>query len=158
VRYVACLIAAFLLQACGLPASATRPPTSSIETVGIVTAVRIYQDRVEYRLADGRSWTAAPGTYRTVMDWGAKLLVVGSDPHGRWLATFGPQDGLPDDCYFTPEPGTDWGDGIAIAGVLWHKAAEFQPAGGVPGIGKDYAGGTRFCLDEDGLVASTIAP
>ena len=144
---------ALLLAACS--AAAVRPPTSTIDAVGLIADERIYADRVEFRLEGGQSWQGQTGTFRQILDWGARLLVVGTDPDGVWIATLGPQDGLPADCNFIPEPGTDWGDGIAIAGVLWEKAPVFSPAE-TPNVGSDYPGGTRFCVNEQGQVASII--
>ena len=120
------LAAAVLLIACAGP-QASHPAASSIDVVGLISAQRIYADEVVFTLENGKTWSGQTGTYRTVMNWGAKLLVVGHDAEGLWIATFGPQGGLPESCYFTPEPGTEWADGFAIAGDLWAKAAEFSP-------------------------------
>jgi hypothetical protein len=147
------LAAAGLLAACSQPV--IRPSASRIEATGLITEQRIYADRVEYRLESGQIWEGRTGAFRTVMDWGAKLLVAGWDADGRWVATFGTQAGLPDTCYFTPERGTDWGDTIAIAGVLWPKAPGFAPSA-TPAVGSDYPAGTRFCLDPAGQIASII--
>lgn len=150
------VLAAALLVACA-GSEGPRPPSPTIEAVGLIVEERIYFDRVVYRLESGQTWEGNSGTFRTVMDWGAELLVAGIDADGRWVATLGHQGGLPDDCYFTPEPGTEWGDGIAIGGVLWKKATQFS-AQSVPDVGRDYPGGTRFCLDESGQVTSIIPP
>lgn len=148
------LAAAVLLIACAGP-QASHPAASTIDVVGLISAQRIYADEVVFTLENGETWSGQTGTYRTVMDWGAKLLVVGHDAEGQWIATLGPQGGLPESCYFTPEPGTEWADGIAIAGVLWPKAAEFSPDA-TPAVGSDYPAGTRFCLNTAGQVASII--
>ena len=148
------LVWALLLAACSAPA-AIHPPTSTIRAVGLIADQRIYSDRIEFRLEGGLTWEGQVGSFRQILDWGARLLVVGTDPDGLWIATLGPQQGLPADCNFIPEPGTDWGDGIAIAGVLWQKAPGFS-ADETPGVGNDYPGGTRFCVNEHGQVASTI--
>jgi hypothetical protein len=153
-RFGGVALLAVLLAACSGP-GASRPAASTIDAVGLVSEQRIYPDRVFFTLDDGETWEGQAGTYRTVMDWGAKLLVAGWDADGRWVATFGTQGGLPDTCYFTPEAGTEWGDGIAIAGVLWPKAAGFSPDA-TPDVGSDYPAGTRFCLNTAGQVASTI--
>jgi len=147
------LVAAALLAACS--AQTVRPPSSIIEAVGLIDEQRIYPDRVVYRLENGQVWEAQTGTFRTIMDWGGELLVAGSDVNGRWVATFGPQDGLPDTCYFTPERGTEWGSSIEIGGVLWQKAPGFPP-GSTPAEGSDYPAGTRFCLNTMGQVNSII--
>lgn len=149
---VAMLAAATASAACSAPA--VPPPSSSIEAAGLIADARFYDDRVVYTLESGRTWEAQTGTFRTVMDWGVKLLVAGQDANGRWIATFGTQAGLPDTCYFTPEPGTEWRDGIAIAGVLFPKAPGFSFA--TPALGRDYPIGTRFCFNLDGQVSSVI--
>ena len=143
-----------LLAACAGP-QAVRPPSSTIEAVGLIADARFYPDRVVYRLESGSVWEGQVGSFRTIMDWGGKLLVAGSDADGRWVATLGPQGGLPETCYFTPERGTEWGDAIAIGGVLWEKAPTFS-ADPTPAVGSDYPVGTRFCLDTRGQVASVI--
>lgn len=147
-------LAAVLLAACS-GSEASQPPASTIVSVGLISEQRIYSDRVVFTLENGETWEGQTGTYRTVMDWGAKLLVVGHDAEGLWIATLGPQGGLPESCYFTPEPGTEWSDGIAIGGVLWPKASSFS-ADTTPSVGNEYPGGTRFCLDEAGQVTSVI--
>jgi len=144
-----------LLAAC-TGSQPVRPPSSTIEAVGLIADARFYPDRVVYRLESGHVWEGQIGSFRSVMDWGAKLLVVGSDADGRWVATLGTQGGLPDTCYFTPEVGTDWGDGIAIGGVMWEKAPGFS-ADPTPTVGRDYPGGTRFCLNTRGEVSTVIA-
>lgn len=146
-------VAAVLLAACSAPA--IRPPSPTIEAAGLIAEERLYADKLWFRLEDGQTWEAQTGTYRVIMDWGGRLLVVGSDATGRWVATLGPQGGLPQTCNFTPERGREWGDGIAIAGVLFDKAPGFT-AESVPQVGSDYLPGTRFCLNATGQVASVI--
>jgi hypothetical protein len=150
----ATLTAVTFLTACS--AQAIRPPTSTIEAVGLIAEERFYADRIWFRLEGGQTWEPQTGTYRIIMNWGTKLLVAGSDATGRWLATLGPQGGLPKTCYFTPERGTEWGDGIAIAGVLFPKAPGFS-FDSTPGVGSDYPLGTRFCFNINGQIASAIA-
>jgi hypothetical protein len=147
------LAATALLAACS--AQAIRPSSPTIEAAGLITEERLYSDRLSFQLEGGQTWEAQTGTFRWVMNWGGELLVAGSDANGRWVATLGPQGGLPRDCYFTPERGTEWGDGIAIGGVLFGKAPGFssQPT---PQVGIDYPAGTRFCFNGDGQVASVI--
>jgi hypothetical protein len=148
------LAAATLLVACS-GSQTVRSPSSTIEAFGLIVEERFYPDRISFQLEDGQTWEAQTGTYRWVMNWGGKLLVAGSDANGRWIATLGPQGGLPKDCYFTPERGTEWGDGIAIAGVLFPKAPGFS-FDSTPAVGGDYPLGTRFCFNVDGQVASVI--
>jgi hypothetical protein len=105
-RWAWVLVAAVLLAACSGP-QASRPAASTIDVVGLIGEQRIYSDKVAFTLENGQTWEGLNGTYRTVMDWGAKLLVVGHDAEGVWIATLGPQGGLPETCYFTPEPGTE---------------------------------------------------
>jgi hypothetical protein len=147
------LVAAALLAACS--SQAIRPPAPTIEAAGLFAEERAYPDRIWFSLQSGETWEAQTGTYQWVMNWGGKLLLAGSDADGRWVATLGHQDGLPKDCYFTPERGTEWGDGIAIAGVLFPKAPEFS-FDSVPAAGSDYPIGTRFCFNVHGQVASVI--
>ena len=142
-----------LLAACSPPA--VRPSASTIDVVGLIAEARFPAAGVEIRLESGQTWQGQAGTFRQVMNWGMKLLVVGTDANGVWMATLGPQGGLPADCYFTPERGTEWGDGIDIAGVLWQKAPTFSFAE-TPSVGSDYPIGTRFCMNEKGEVASII--
>jgi hypothetical protein len=153
-RWAWVLVAAVLLAACSGP-QGSPPAASTIDMIGLISDFRIHSDGVAVTLENGQTWEGLNGTYRTVMDWGAKLLVVGHDAEGVWIATLGPQGGLPDSCYFTPEPGTEWGDGIAIGGVLWPKASSFS-AETTPSVGSEYPGGTRFCLDGAGQVTSVI--
>lgn len=152
-RWLVTISAAGLLSACSTPA--IRPASPTIEAVGLIAEERIYNDRIWFRLESGETWESPTGTYRMVMNWGTKLLVAGSDATGRWVVTLGPQGGLPKTCYFTPERGTEWGDGIAIAGVLFAKAPAFS-ADSVPDAGSDYPIGTRFCLNAAGQVTSVV--
>lgn len=147
------LAAATLLAACS--AQSIRPQAPTIEAAGLFAEERAYPDRIWFRLESGETWEAQTGTYRWVMNWGGKLMLAGSDTNGRWIATLGHQGGLPEDCYFTPERGTEWGDAIAIAGVLFPKAPEFS-FHSMPQVGLDYPAGTRFCFNADGQVASVI--
>ena len=147
------LAAVALLAACS--AQAIKPPAPTIEAAGLFVAERTYPDRIWFRLESGETWEAQTGTYRWVMNWGGNLLLAGSDSNGRWIATLGHQDGLPKDCYFSPERGTEWGEGIAIAGVLFPKAPGLS-FGSEPMVGSDYPIGTRFCFNVDGQVASVI--
>ena len=152
-RICLALVAAALLASCS--SQAIKPTAPTIEAAGLFAEERAYPDRIWFSLQSGETWEAQTGTYRWVMNWGGKLLLAGSDMHGRWIATLGHQDGLPRDCYFTPERGTEWGDGIAIAGVLFPKASGFS-FDSVPPVGSDYPIGTRFCFNVQGQVASVI--
>jgi hypothetical protein len=147
------MTATVLLAACSAPA--IRPPSATIEAVGLIAEERFYPDKLWFRLEDGQTWEAQTRTYRVIMNWGGRLLIAGSDATGRWVATLGRQGGLPATCYFTPERGTEWGDGVAIAGVLFAKASGFS-ADFVPDAGRDYPMGTRFCLNTTGQVTSVI--
>lgn len=151
---LAALAAAAVLSAC-LGPQASRPPPSTIVAIGLIAEERENDGSLWFQLEDGQTWEATTGTYRRISDWGMRLLVAGTDASGIWVATFGPQQGLPADCYFSPEVGTEWGDGIAINGVVWPKAPSFV-ADSTPSIGRDYPGGTRFCLNPAGQIASTI--
>jgi hypothetical protein len=147
------LAAGALLAACAT--QAIRPPAPTIETVGLIAEQRFYSDRIWFQLESGQTWEAQTGTFRQIMNWGGELLVAGSDANGRWFATLGHQGGLPKSCYFTPERGTEWGDGIAIAGVLFSKAPDFA-FDSTPTIGGDYPLGARFCFNVGGQVTSVI--
>ncbi len=143
-----------MVSAC-LGPQAARPAQSTIVAVGLIAEQRFESAGLTFTLEGGKTWEAATGTYRWITNWGTKLLVAGTDASGIWLATFGPQQGLPANCYFSPEVGTEWGDGIAIKGVLWPKAPSFV-ADTTPSVGSDYPGGTRFCLNSAGQIASII--
>lgn len=153
-RWLGWLLATLtLLAACSQPA--IRPATSTIHVVGLIAEERLYGDKVVYTLESGQSWEAQAGTFRSIMNLATRLLVVGSDANGVWVATLGPQDGLPPDCNFTHDRGAEWVDAVAIAGVLWEKAPGFA-ADPMPSLGSDYPPATRFCMNENGKVTSTI--
>jgi len=149
------LVAAALLVACGRELS-VEPPR--IEVAGVVIGAREDAVSARYTLSDGRVWTANKDVYRLLtVGWSGDLLVAGTDTDGQFVATFMRQDGLPADCYVENRPGVEWGDYIEIRGVLWPKAPGFRAGGDVPSRGSAYEGGTRFCFDRDGLIASTVA-
>lgn len=151
---LAALAAVAMLSGC-LGSPAIRPPSSTIAAVGLIDGERESAGTLIFQLEGGRTWEARAGTYRWITNWGMKLLVAGTDASGIWVATFGPQQGLPQDCYFSPEVGTEWGDGIAIRGIFWPKAPSFV-ADPIPSVGSDYPIGTRFCLNPAGQIASMI--
>ncbi|MEP6470035.1 MAG: hypothetical protein ABJC24_09720 [Chloroflexota bacterium] len=91
-------------------------------------------------------------------DWGGfGLVILGDDQAGPFVAAFMAQEGLPSDCYVENGEGIERGSSIESSGVLWAKAPTFNSPVH-PALGESYPGGTRFCFNERGLVASVIAP
>lgn len=155
---LASLVVAVGLVACTTERARPAPPT--IEVAGLIETVEIHAESVRYRLADGRTWEAPNGVYRTVRpgSTGGGLLVAGTDAAGRFVATFSTQDGLPKDCYVENATGIDWRDGIELRGIYWVKDAGFTSDVSVPEAGAAYPSGTRFCLDGGGRITSAIGP
>lgn len=90
--------------------------------------------------------------------WGGfGLVIVGEDREGAFVAGFMTQDGLPSDCYVENGEGVERGSYIESSGVLWAKAPSFNSPIH-PALGESYPGGTRFCFNDRGLVATVIAP
>jgi hypothetical protein len=130
------------------------PSPPIIEAVGVVTDVRIYADRTRYTFADG-SVHEVPASYRQLGDGGFGLALIGSDADGPFVLTFPLQADLPPDCYRENGVGIERGRHIELWGVLFEKAPGFTSPG-VPQVGTEYPGGSRFCLDDHGLVTSVI--
>lgn len=154
--YRAGLAAAMLVtvNGCGQDAGpAPSPPT--IQAAGVATDVRLYPDYTRIAFADG-TVEEVPATYRQIGDPpGFDLVIIGSDGTGPFLASFPNQAGLPADCYRANTTGIERGTHIEIEGVLWAKASSFAAAA-VPERGFAYPGGTRFCFNDLGLIASVI--
>lgn len=152
---VAVLVAA--LSSCSGQAPTLFPPT--LERVGLIVTAEAHSGFVRFTLSDGGTWEARTGAYRAIgHDGGGGLLVAGRDQHGRFLAIFPTQDGLPSDCYVENATGVERDAYIELRGVLWDKAPDFTSAVPIPSVGGEYASGTRFCLNEFGRVAATVAP
>lgn len=137
------------------------PPPSAppvIEFVGKPSETRIAARTVTYVLADGGTLEVDVAGYRVLgpHEWSGELVVLGSDADGMFVASFLPQDGLPDDCYVENEVGIDRGAHIEVRGVLWRKAPSFAAAEPVA-PGHRYPAGTRFCFDDTGEITSTVA-
>lgn len=152
------MIGASLLASC----AATPPPPSAppvIEFVGIPTESRLGVTTATYVLADGGILEVDIADYRVLgpHEWSGELIILGSDAGGPFVASFMPQDGLPDDCYVENEVGIDRGTYIETRGVLWRKALSFAAAEVVL-PNQAYAAGTRFCFDDSGEITSTVAP
>jgi hypothetical protein len=151
---------ALVLAACGVaptpePAAVvTEPP--DIEFSGVVTDVRIFADRVEFTDARGVVHSVSgPKDYRDVgwSGWDGPLLILGRDDVGPFVAGFMAQDGLPPDCYVQRDPGVERGSHVEIAGILWRKAPGFTAS---IEFGEPYPPGSRFCLDERGLIDGVV--
>ena len=143
-----------LIVACAPATPSVEPPT--ITKVGLVEDAR-FSTTIQYTFADGSTLEVNPSGYRDVgpQDWSGRLVVLGYDAEGQFVASYLPQGGLPDDCYVENQVGTEWGDYIEIRGVLWSKADAFA-AHAQPAYGAKYATGTRFCFNTDGEITSTI--
>ena len=136
-----------------------RPPAPPrIDFAGVPAEVRTYADRWSYILDDGTVIDVPQETSRTVTRFGASgpLVLIGRDAIGRFVASFSPQDGLPDGCYMTNDVGIERGVAIEIGGVLFIKDEEFVPSAVPPGMDRPYPSGTRFCFGEDGRVTSVV--
>jgi hypothetical protein len=132
---------------------APSPPT--IEAVGVATDVRIYADRTRNVFADGNVHEV-PASDRQLGDGGLfDLVVIGSDAEGRFVLTFPLQADLPPDCYRENGVGIERGAHIELWGILLEKAPGFSSPVETA-IGAEYPGGTRFCLNDHGLVTSVI--
>jgi hypothetical protein len=142
------------LAGCGATGGpAPSPPR--IQAVGVATDVRIYADHIRYVFADG-SVHEVTADYRQMGDGGGfGLVVIGSDAEGAFVVTFPTQGGLPADCYRDNGVGIERGDHVELWGVLFAKAPGF-PSEAEPEIGAAYPAGTRFCLNDRGLVTSVI--
>jgi hypothetical protein len=142
------------LVSCGTVAEpAPSPPT--IQAVGVATDVRIYPDHTRYVFADGTVHEVPP-EYRQLGDGaGFGLVVIGSDEDGPFVLTFPLQADLPPDCYRENGVGIERGDHIELWGVLFAKAPGFSSPV-LPTLGAEYPAGTRFCLNDRGLVTSVI--
>lgn len=154
---VRALLIALVLYGCSAaPPAPSAPPT--LDVVGRISAVEIHTGFVRYGLADGSTWDFPDGTYRLVGDGGhgGRLLVVGRDSQGQFIATFMTQDGLPADCYFENATGIERGAYIELRGILWAKAPAFSSDVLVPPVGYAYLSGTRFCLDATARVTRAV--
>lgn len=154
---VRALLIALVLYGCNAaPPPPPAPPT--LDVVGLISTVEIHNGFVRYGLADGSNWNFPDGTYRLVGfgGHGGKLLVVGRDSEGQFIATFMTQDGLPTDCYFENATGIERGAYVEMRGILWAKAPGLVSSVPVPPLGWAYPGGTRFCLSDAAQVTATV--
>ena len=131
------------------------PP--EIEFAGLVTDVKLFDDRYEFTDVDSIVHTIGIDEYRQLGAFPCcrDLVVLGNDADGKFLVTFRLVEGLPLDCHVGYDFGVDRGSHIELFGVLWRKAPGFQDA--VP-VDTEYMLGTRFCFDTHGRVASFVAP
>lgn len=155
-RIIAAISVATLASCASTPPPPDAPPV--IEYAGTPADVRIGQS-VVYVLPDGGTLEIEPAGVRTLgtTDWTGDLVILGSDAEGQFVASFMRQGGLPDSCYVENATGIDRGEYIEVRAVLWRKSPAFAPA---VAVSRDtvYPPGTRFCLDGEGMVASTVAP
>lgn len=152
------VIGALLLVSCeAVPPPPADPP--NIEFVGAPSEIRLGPTTVTYVLADGGTLEVDVDDYRVLgpHDWSGKLIVLGSDAEGLFVASFMPQGGLPAECYVENEVGIDRGTYIETRGVLWRKALAFAAAEIVL-PDQRYPAGTRFCFNEAAEITSTVAP
>ena len=156
-RSLLVLGASLLLVSCE---SVSPPPPGPpvLEFVGKPRETRIAAATVTYVLADGGTLEVDVAGYRVLgpHEWSGELVILGSDADGMFVASFLPQDGLPDDCYVENEVGIDRGSYIEVRGVLWRKAPSFVAAEPVTPDHR-YPAGTRFCFEDSGEISSTIA-
>jgi hypothetical protein len=145
------------LAACA--SEGTSPPAvPTIAKAGVVTDLRIYNDKVRYTFSDGEVREVPTEGYRqlTSNDWGGfGLVILGHDLDGLFVAAFLAQEGLPSDCYVENGEGIERGAYIESRGVLWAKSPGFTSSIN-PALGEPYPMGTRFCFNDHGLVASVI--
>jgi hypothetical protein len=140
------------VTACGAPLP-SRPSPIAIETIGLLADEQIYADHTVFILADGRRWERPNDEFRIAYQApaGSTLFIAGTDSRGTYVLLVGGQDGLPAQCqHAIGYGGVDFGDGVAAEGFLWRKAPAYQ--GGAAGT--VYRTTTRFCLDDQGRVAS----
>jgi hypothetical protein len=137
-------------------AAPSAPP--DIEFAGIVTDARTIDGQHRFTDSAGVEHAVDTDAYRMIGAYACclDLVVLGRDADGAFLATFRKLNGPPDpDCLGAYDFGVDRGDHIELFDILWLKAPEFE--GAVP-ADSGYEMGTRFCFDEEGRVASVIAP
>jgi hypothetical protein len=138
----------------------TPPAVPTIAKAGVVTNVRIYNEKVRYTFSDGEVREVPTQGYRDLTSNGCGgfgLVIQGQDLDGPFVAAFMAQDGLPSDCYIENGVGIERGAYIESSGVLWAKSPRFTSSIS-PALGEPYPMGTRFCFNDDGLIQSTIAP
>lgn len=144
------------LTACSIGvSSAPSPPT--LLAVGVATDIQIHRDYTRIVFADG-SVHEVPNSYRQVGEspGNSWLVIIGSDAHGSFLASFPTQGDLPPDCYRENAAGIERGEYIEAEGVMWAKAPDFSSSV-QPAVGRDYPLGTRFCFDDRGLISKVVA-
>jgi hypothetical protein len=126
--------------------------------VGVVAEAEL-GNTVRYVFTDGRTTEVVTANYRvlTPHGWDGELVVLGQDQAGDFVASFSTQADMPADCYVENSKGVDRGAYVQLRGVLWRKASGFQSATQPPN-GAAFPGGTRFCLDDQGLITNAVAP
>jgi len=156
-------MALLLVGLIGCTATSTSSPAVEpleppiIEFAGLVSDVRVAGGAVEFTDPAGRVRAIDLGDYRQIGEHPCcgELLILGSDAAGRFMASFLPQGGLPEDCDVENDPGVDRGASVEILGILWRKAPGFVAT--VPS-GAPYPAGTRFCFDATGRIGGTVPP
>jgi hypothetical protein len=156
VRVVLAMVAV-LVAGCG-GTSKVRPTAPALETVGVLATVKEFDDRTEYSLTDGITWSRPKSAFRLVYDFpaGSTLFVSGTDAAGTFVYLIGRQEGLAADCQHALRyGGSDWGDSIEAQGLLWTKAPDFTGLPEAPsGTGWAYPDSVGFCLDDQARVTS----
>lgn len=156
---------AFALASCHFaPGVETPPPLSpipgpsEIRAIGTIVGESSRDSTTEFTLADGRVITVDFSTTRQIGLPGGSpaILVLGHDDEGDWAAQVGHQDGTPEGCHVLNQLGYELGDSLAISGVRWRKAPTFRANVPEPRLGQPYEDGTRFCLDDMGLVSGLL--
>jgi hypothetical protein len=155
----------FLLTSCDISQGVETPPAlspipgpSEIRAIGIIVGESSRDSTTEFRLSDGRVISVDFSRTRQIGQPGGSpaILVLGHDDEGDWVAEVGHQDGTPEGCHVLNQLGYDLGDSIAIAGVRWRTAPGFRANVPKPRLGQPYEDGTRFCLDDMGLVSGLL--
>lgn len=150
-----CVLAA-VLAACQAQTGSLATPT--IAQAGLVASATSDGTTLEIGfVGGGQPVTVQLSGLRLVTGgWGGKLIILGSDTSGRFLAAFNPQDGTPAGCYVDNAQGIDRGEFIELQGILWHKTADVASATSQPATGQAYPGGTRFCFDPSGSIWQVV--
>jgi len=141
--------------------------TYTPDVAGVVASMGQGPDgnTTHFVLTDGRELDLAfndgrpfPTIYGGVPPNVGDLLLAGTDPQHRWIASAGLEtrtdEGLPAPCYAVGSYGTDAGDWIQTdVGLRMRKAPTFTLPNWEHGPRFEQPG-CVFCLDEEGLVTT----
>jgi hypothetical protein len=126
---IGCALAVLTPIACVAKVDITPPPptTSTFDLVETIAEEGVANERLSFRLDDGREVGFETEAIRVLLRSGRapRLLVTGRDAIGDWLVVVGKQEGLSSDCNVVNSAGREWGPESTSSGSCGRSRRRF---------------------------------